>query len=106
MGTLIVISIILLITTWFVQGLNFATIMAIVSTTMFCCRKFGYFCKPNSLVVMESVSLFITVVMQLLFKRFNILTFIIIVIMRALFLWIVYYDTEAFVYVSKEVRRE
>ena len=104
MSTLIV-SVILVVLTFIIQGLNFATIMSLIATALFCGRKVGYFCKFKHLVTLETIGMFLTITFQLLFKRFVLLETIIVVLLRLASLGVAYYDMTAYVYVSKEVRR-
>lgn len=89
----------------FVQGFNLWTIGAFISTLMFCGRKVGYFCKYQHLVTIEIVTGFITIVFQLVFKHFVLLQFIIMLILRLVFLGIALYDKVAYVY-FQEIRRK
>lgn len=106
MNILIGLSIALWIGTAITQGLSLITLGTIVSTGLFCSRKVGHFCKMNTLLVIEGISLFITVAWQLLFNSFSQTRFIICIILRILFLWICYYDMTKFTYVKEIHRKE
>ena len=53
MNLLIIITLLLFIFTWIVQGINFATIMSFIATMLFCGRKVGYFCKRGNVIALE-----------------------------------------------------
>lgn len=106
MNILIILSIMAWVGTAITQGLSLITIGSIVSTGLFCSRKIGHFCKLSTLLIIEGISLFITVAWQLLFNSFSWPRFIICIILRIVFLWICYYDMTQFTYVKEIHRKE
>lgn len=106
MNTLIVISGILWILTAVLQKLSIATIGALISTGLFCSRKFGHFCKMSSLLVIEGVSGFITVMWLMLFGNLNWARLLSYVAVRLVFLGVCYYDMTNYTYVKEIHRKE
>ena len=99
MNLLIIITLLLFIFTWIVQGINFATIMSFIATMLFCGRKVGYFCKRGNVIALEIAGMFLTFV-------FHILECFIVILLRCSFLAIMEYDMRMYVYVSEERRRD
>ena len=106
MNLLIIITLLLFIFTWIVQGINFATIMSFIATMLFCGRKVGYFCKRGNVIALEIAGMFLTFVFQILLKRFHILECFIVILLRCSFLAMMEYDMRMYVYVSEERRRD
>lgn len=106
MNLLIIMSFIIFTITWFVQGFNFATIMSLISTILFCARKVGHFCKFKNIVVLEVTGMFLTFLFQLLLKRFNFWECLMVIVLRCAFLAIIEYDMKMYVYVSEEKRKD
>lgn len=105
MNGLLISSAVLLILTWWKSGFNILSILATISTLLFCSRKVGHFCQFKTLAGLEGTGAFLQVMMWLVFKRFHLVKFLLIVAFRLIFLAIALYDIKMFVYV-KEVHRK
>lgn len=105
MNAILIVCAICCIATWFVEGFTVLTIMATVATVLFCSRKVGHFCKYNTLIALEGVGTFLTLVIQAVFDKFVLSRFLITVVLQVIFLAVAYYDTHTYVYV-KEIRRK
>lgn len=104
-GLLITSGIIWLLTA-IVQGFNLWTIGALVSTLMFCGKKVAYFCKFQHLVAIEIICAILTICIQLLFKRFSLVKFLITIAVRLIFLGIALYDKTVYTYFTETRRKE
>lgn len=105
MNAILISCAILLLITWIQQGFNLVSIMCTFTTLLFCSRKVGHFCKFNTLVVTECLTIFLVTVIQMLFKKFVLIKLVILLIIRLIFFGICLYDMTMFVYV-KEKRRK
>lgn len=106
MNTLLIACIILWILTVACQGISMISIGTLISTVLFCSRKVGHFCKLNTLIVIECVSLFLGIVWQILFKDINWFKVILCIALRLIFLAVCYYDTKEWIYVKEVHRKE
>lgn len=106
MNTLLIACTVLWVLTVICQGLSITTIGTLISTVLFCSRKVGHFCKLNTLIAIECISLFLGMVWQLLFKDMDWFRMIVCIILRLIFLAICYYDTKEWIYVKEVHRKE
>lgn len=97
---------ILFIVTWFVCGVNIWLIGAGVSTALFTGRMINYIVSLKTICAIEIIAVLVTVPIQLLFHSWGIVTFSMTVLLRIIFLAIVYYDSVAYQYIVREQRRE
>lgn len=105
MKKLLIGSGVLLILTYIVIGFNMLSIAATISTGLFCARKVGHYCKLNNLIVIEGLGAFMCLMIQLVFSNFNAIKFIIVLILRVVFIIVCYREITGYVYV-KEIRRK
>lgn len=106
MTVILVSSVIVLLLSWIISGLSIVVITATVSTLLFCARKFGYFCKFNTLLVIEVIGIILTGLLRSMFGDFNLLNMLLIVLVRAIFIGICYYDISQYVYVKERKRKD
>lgn len=102
---MIIITVVLWIASAVVQGFNLWTIGSMVATALFCGKKIGIFPKLKNLIAIEVITGFITVMIQLLFKRFKLVKFLITVVIRIIFILVAWVDSTMYVY-FKETRRK
>lgn len=105
MTGILVVSLLTLVVTLVVQGFNLWTVAAVVTTLMFMGRKIGYFCKLKHLLVIEVIALVVTVGFQIVLQRFRLAKFILILLIRAVFMLVALYDTKMYVYYTEKRRR-
>lgn len=103
---LIIISILIYIATVAVGGLSLWTIVAFFTTLTFVGRSQGIRVKATKLIPVECLILFLCFTASILLKTFNIITYIELIILRAAFFGIVYYDDTEYIYVSIEREKE
>ena len=106
MNTLIIGCVILWILAAISQGLSIETLGALISTSLFCSRKIGHFCKLNTLVAIECISMFLTIAWGMLFKSIQWSRILFCIVIRLIFLAVCYYDTKEWVYVKEVHRKE
>ena len=106
MGTLIIISCIDLLISWFIQGFNLWTITAIISTAMFSGKAVGFKCRLKHIITVEALGAFLTVIMQLLFDRFAIGRLLLLLLIRGIFIGVAVYDEKCFIYITEEHRKD
>ncbi len=106
MNLLLMETIIVWLFTALLHGLDIVTVAALISTLLFCSRKFGHFCKFSSLAGIEGVALFLLTMTQILFQHFSISKFLLTVLLRTVFLGICLYDMKVYVYVKEKHRRD
>lgn len=104
--TLIIISFVLWIATLVLNGLGLYILFPLIGTVMFAVRKFGIFIKFNNIILCEALPMFIATVFDLLFKRFDTVTFLVTLALRCVFIAIVVYDSKAYVYFTEERKTE
>lgn len=95
-------AIAILIVSCIVGGFNLATVLAITGTIMFCGRKFRYYAKIEHLITLEVLGLFLTVMVALIFKRFDLTQTIVYCVLRVIYLGICTYEIKQYVYVDKK----
>jgi hypothetical protein len=100
------IAIVAWLLTFIDYGFGIVSILVTITTGMFCCRKFGYFCKPTTLVVIEGIGIFLSTMLKMLFKSFVLSRFIILILLRLIFFAVVAYDVKTFIYVKEVHRKE
>ena len=98
--------IVVLIFSWITIGFTLATIVATIATGMFLARKFGIIKPVKVMAAMEIISAIVTFAFLLLFGHFSVLRVFIYIILRGIFLGIVYYDEVEYVYVTRIEQRE
>lgn len=106
MNAMLIFCAVLWVIEAFVQGFNLWTLTSLCATGLFCARKIGHFCKLGSLVGFEFVGGVLTVVFQLLFHRFELVEFIIVVLLRVVFIGVWVYDKNMYVYDTRRVRKD
>lgn len=99
---LIVISFILYVLTIIVRGIGIYAIFPLIATIMFSMRKVGVFISFNNIMLVEIIPLVLSTVFKLLFKQFSWLELILTLVLRAIFIGIVVYDSKAYVYHTEE----
>lgn len=98
----ILISVILLILTLVNEGFGIYILFPAIAVIMFSVRKVGVYVKFNNIILCEALPLFFATVFKLLFKSFNLVEFIITLVLRCVFIGIVVYDSKAYVYITEE----
>ena len=106
MNVIIIACVLLWVATVFTQGLSVLTIGSLVSTALFCSRKIGHFCKLNSVLAIEGISLFITIAWQMLFNDIVWSRMLLSITFRLIFIGLCYYDITTYVYVKEIHRKE
>lgn len=105
LNVLIIVEIVLWIAEFFVNGFTFYNIMLIIPVLMFAGRKFGIYVKYGNIIAAELLLLFFSVMWRLLFAKFNLVRFIICVLIRAISVLIAVYDDTVYIYVNEERKR-
>lgn len=106
MMALIILSIIDYVAMLFFGGLSLWSIVAFFTTGTFVLRKIGIHVKADKLMQIEFLVFFVQCSISLVFKSFNILTVILLVVTRVIFYLIVKYDDTVFIYDVEEEERE
>ena len=103
----IMISLVLFIFTWIVKGFRLYLLFPLIATIMFAVRKLNIHVKFNNIIVCEALPLFLNTMFEWLFKSFVLKELIIVIVLRAIFIGIVVYDSLVWVYIQeeKEVQR-
>ena len=105
LNVLIIVSAVLWIAEFFVQGFCLYNVLLIIPVLMFAGRKFGIYVKYGNIIAAELLLLFFSVMWRLLFNHFSLVRFIICVVIRAISVLIAVYDDMTFVYVNEERKR-
>lgn len=98
-GTIIcyILSLIVYHNWWYV-------IFITVDTILVLCRLKGILFRFNTMVKWEALAIIIPFVFSLVFKRFKLVTLILVVIARGLFLLLVKYDMDRYVYPKERIK--
>lgn len=104
--TFIIVSFITWIVGFFINGFTLYNVLIIVPTVMFSLRKVGIHCSMGSIIGAELLMLFFSIMWRLIFHKFELLRFILALIVRIIFICIVVYDETMFVYVSEEKKHD
>lgn len=98
-GTVIcyIVSLIVYHNWWYV-------IFITVDTILVLCRLKAILFKFNTMLKWEALAIIIPVVFSLVFKRFKLVTLVLVVITRGIFLLLVKYDMEKFVYPKERIK--
>ena len=83
-------------------GFSFYTIMLLIPTTMFALKKFAIYPKLFTLIAMEILFLFFSVTFKLIFNKFVLVKFLLLLLLRIIFLGICIYDEKVYVYHEEE----
>lgn len=103
--TLIIVSVVCWILGFVVNGFSLYNILIVIPTIMFSVRKVGIHVKMSNIVAIECVLLFFSIVFQLIFKSFVWWQFLLGLLLRLIFICIVWYDDTVYVYVSEEKKK-
>lgn len=101
----IILCMVLLLAVYLLQGFNLVAVTATVSTLLFCARKIGYFCKISVLAGIELAGVFLYCVWQILFKDMNVWLLALTVVVRLVFMAVVYYEIHNYIYVKKVIKK-
>ena len=104
MAGLIITSYIVWLAGFFVTGFNLYNCCIVITTTMFALKKVGVFVKLSNVITWEVVFMIFSVGWRLIFRKFYIGKFLIVLLLRAIFIAINVYDNKVYVYVNKESR--
>ena len=105
LSVLIIVMVVLWIAEFFVQGFCLYNITLIIPVLMFAVRKFGIYVKYGNAIAAECILLFFSVMWRLLFGHFDLVRFLICVLIRAVSLIIHAYDDTVYIYVNEERKR-
>lgn len=103
---LIAIAFVCWIVGFLINGITLYSCMILVPTIMFSLRKIGIYIKGGSITTTEVLLLFFSVMWRLLFSNFHLVPFILTILVRAVFLVMVFYDDTAYVYVTEERKKK
>lgn len=105
LNVLIIIVVICWIAEFFVNGFTFYNVMLVVPVLMFAGRKFDIHIKYANIITAECLLLFFSVMWRLIFGKFDLVRFIICVLIRAISCIVAIYDDTTYVYVKEERKR-
>ena len=103
--TLIAVSFITWIIGFIVNGFTLHNVLLIIPTIMFSIRKFGIHIKQSNIITVEVLFLIFSILWRLLFNKFELIRFIITIVVRLIFLGVVIYDDSVYVYVNEEIKK-
>lgn len=103
---LILTSLFLCVISCFWYGFGVVSISAVVTTLMFCSRMFGFMAKFSTMLVIESLALFLSVVTKSLFGEVDWLLVLVFILIRFVFYCVVYREITQFIYYKEERRKE
>lgn len=103
--TFIIVSFICWIIGFFINGFTLYNIVLLIPTIMFSVRKIGIHLKFGNIVTCEGLFLFFSIMWRLLFNSFHIIPLLLSILVRLVFMIIVYYDDTTFVYVQEERKK-
>lgn len=106
LNTLLIIAFVTWIATFFSQGICIYSICLIIPTLMFMGRKVDYHAKLSSIISVEVIFLILSTAWRLLFHKFILWKFVVTLIIRIIFICIIVYDDNMYVYVTEERKRK
>lgn len=89
-----------------INSVNIITWVALFTTGTFVLRPFGVHTKVGKIIPVEVLFAFLAFNGSLIFKTFDILTYLEMISLRLVFYAIVRWDDTKFVYVPEEIERE
>lgn len=105
LNVLIIITVICWIAEFFVNGFTLYNVLLIVPVFMFAGRKFSIHIRYGNIITAECLLLFFSVMWRLIFGKFNLVRFIICVLIRVISCIVAIYDDITYVYVQEERKR-
>ena len=90
---------------FFVNGVTLYTVLVLVPVVMFSLRKVGIHVQLGTIMTSEILFLFFSTAWKVLFHDFVWSEFLLTVLIRAIFLGIVIYDSVAYVYITEERKK-
>lgn len=105
LNVLIIISAVVWIAGFFVNGFTLYNVLLIVPTVMFALRKFDIHIRMSGIITCEVMFLVFSFLWRLLFKKLYVLKLILTLIIRLIFIIVVIYDDTVYVYVSEERKK-
>lgn len=89
----------------YIKGFGLYTFSLLLPTILFLVRKFGYFISFKNIVISEGMFLFLSLTWNFIFATVSIKSYLLLVIVRAVFLLTVLYDDKVYVYVTEERKK-
>jgi hypothetical protein len=106
LGVLVFLSIISWIILFKINPYNIITWVALFTTGSFVLRPFGIHTKVTKIIPVEGLFAFLAFNGSLIFKTFDIVTYLLMIGIRLVFYAIVWYDDTQYVYVQEEEEKE
>ena len=106
LNTLIIVSAILWIGGFFINGFTVYQILLIIPTIMFAMRKFGIHIKLANILLVEFFFLFASTVWRLIFHKAILWRWLVSLLIRIIFFCIIIYDDTVYVYVTEEKKKD
>lgn len=103
--TLIIVSFISWIALFFINGFTLYNFAILIPTVLFSIRKLGIHVKLGNIVTCEVLFIIFSILWRILFHKFYIGKLILTLIARIVFLCIVIYDENVYVYVQEERKK-
>lgn len=88
-----------------INGISLYTILVLVPVVMFSVRKVGIHVQLGTIMTCEILFLFFSTAWKVLFHDFVWSEFLLTVLVRAIFLGIVIYDSVVYVYITEERKK-
>lgn len=103
---LLIESIILYVITLVIYHNWWFVIFMTIDTVLVLCRLKAIFFKFNTMIKWEVLGIVVPFIFSLVFKRFKLVTLILVIIIRGLFLLLVRYDMDRYVYPKEIIKVE
>ena len=105
LNVLIIIGYITWILCFFINGFTLYSCLVVIPVTLFAIRRIGIHMKLTSILTSEIMFIIFSMLWRFLFNTFELLPFILTLLVRMVFICIVVYDETVYVYVTEERKK-